>query len=944
MTVDPTVLPGLILLAVELLVLAAVGVVVARVALRQSNGLLALAQGMVIGPALWGLIVNFVLHLLPGLAGALAAWGVTLALAAVLAWRAPARLQLAPRTVAGFAAAALALFWVVLASRQLMSIVDAYLHLGLAASIRAGGYPPAFPWHPGLPAPYHYGADLLMALLAPPVGPDPAFTTEIIDAYAWTGLALTVVATVLRFGSRMTALAICPLLLSFGLWTQLHYTPPPGILQVPVPAGFPEAGLRASIAEIYWPSVDYPWTTAVEATPANIWKPHFVLAYALAFVGLERMATRGARGWLAHAALAMLVGFLGLVDETVAPIVLGLWALAEALHLARRGHLAPLLQRLRRGGEARPVRWRPILRAATGLVLAALLLAGAGGAITGTLTSSNPSGLSLGWITDAGSRRPLGEVSTWPGGVGLLALGTVPVVAGATLLAWRQRLVLALAATSLLMLLAALALRYEYSLDLVRLDGHARNFALLALLVALAARLAAVSPRWRYAAGALIAVLITWPTAVAPLHNIGLALTRGPQFANARPVPDAIPSDLIGRYVMRRPMSETVAEYIREETPIDARILSPAPTEMSIVTGRPNASAYSEFVQFVPVFGPQYLDAIHYLEPLAVRRLGASYVHASDDWIASLPEHARHWLQDPDFFDLLIRDGSDTLYRVRPAFLDLETTPPAESFEGLRQAVPASATVYLSPALEPVNSIRAAVVLSHTRLLGRARPTPTWHSRPHFPTEPLGDHTPDLIVTSARLAPSALPLDRREPMWWNDEIAVYAPSGTFGRIMNPPPRDFIVAVSDVQAAEGHITFTATFTDRAPELWLGQDWLTVAVDASPWAIPNEFETDERRHAGVQWYGGQVVPGRGTTTLTFQFDPGAVSLSVRSADGGVSEALSSGGELTPGVWVLAVRLRSEWWEVAFIPVLKISVSQAGEISYQVYEGTLGAALLN
>ncbi len=40
-----------------------------------------------IGLALWGLIVNFVLHVLPGLAGALAGWMVVLALGAGLAWR-----------------------------------------------------------------------------------------------------------------------------------------------------------------------------------------------------------------------------------------------------------------------------------------------------------------------------------------------------------------------------------------------------------------------------------------------------------------------------------------------------------------------------------------------------------------------------------------------------------------------------------------------------------------------------------------------------------------------------------------------------------------------------------------------------------------------------------------------------------------------------------------
>ena len=60
MALDPTVLPGLLLLTLELAALAAVGFVVARVALRQTDDRLALAQGLVIGPALWGLIVNFV--------------------------------------------------------------------------------------------------------------------------------------------------------------------------------------------------------------------------------------------------------------------------------------------------------------------------------------------------------------------------------------------------------------------------------------------------------------------------------------------------------------------------------------------------------------------------------------------------------------------------------------------------------------------------------------------------------------------------------------------------------------------------------------------------------------------------------------------------------------------------------------------------------------------
>ena len=93
MTADPLVVPGLLLLALEVAALAVVGFVVARVALGQGDEGMALAQGLVIGPALWGLIVSFVLHLLPGMAGAIAGWIIVVVLGAGLAWRAPQALR-----------------------------------------------------------------------------------------------------------------------------------------------------------------------------------------------------------------------------------------------------------------------------------------------------------------------------------------------------------------------------------------------------------------------------------------------------------------------------------------------------------------------------------------------------------------------------------------------------------------------------------------------------------------------------------------------------------------------------------------------------------------------------------------------------------------------------------------------------------------------------------
>ena len=110
----------------------------------------------------------------------------------------------------------------------------------------------------------------------------------------------------------------------------------------------------------------------------------------------------------------------------------------------------------------------------------------------------------------------------------------------------------------------------------------------------------------------------------------------------------------------------------------------------------------------------------------------------------------------------------------------------------------------------------------------------------------------------------------------------------------------------------------------------------------WAFPRELEADGRRHAGTQWYAGQVIPGQVTTTHRYEFDPQAAELAVRGADGTFGAARSSGPGLDPGVWSLAVRLRGDWWEVAFIPVMRIVVAADGVTTYEVYEGALDSAL--
>ena len=301
----------------------------------------------------------------------------------------------------------------------------------------------------------------------------------------------------------------------------------PSLLQVPVLTGVPSAGLRAELANVYWPSVELPWASEQHGAPPNIWKPPFPFAYSLAFVALERIASGSNRSWPGALTLSVLVGFLGLVDETVAPMVLALWGVME-------------IGRFLSTRPARSAYPAAILRVAAGPILATLLLAAGGGVLTGVLTGSGGSGaLSMGWPLDPRSRGAVSSITSLAAGIGLLQLGTL-VVAGAAILLDRcnRHLVLLLVAGSLAFLIAALTLRYEAApYDIARFDGHARNFALLALLLALSVRLATLGHRWRYAAAAGVFVLVTWPTIATPAHKLGLAVGHGVEVANARPEP-----------------------------------------------------------------------------------------------------------------------------------------------------------------------------------------------------------------------------------------------------------------------------------------------------------------------------------------------------------------------------------------------------------------------
>lgn len=940
MTIDMTVLPGLLLLAAQLVALAAVGYVVVRVALGQDDDRMALAQGLIVGPALWGLIVAFLLFVIPGRAGAIAGWVVVLALGVVLAWRASAPIRLRPRVVAGFIAAFLALFWAALASRQLITITDPYMVLGVAASIREGGFPPELPWGPGTPADYPYGTGLLIGLLTPPMGPDLALVHELLSAYAWSSMALVVVTALLRRGSWLAVLVLSPLLVGHGLWTILSWDA--GVIHLPVPTGLPEAGLRASLADIYWPTVELTPALRLPEVLPEIWKPAFLLAYALAYAVLERAARLERWSWPASVTLAGLVGFLGLLSPTLVPAVGLVWAGLAVMHFMRIREAGSVVAALRSG---------------MGPALAVLLLLGAGGAFSGVLGGGSASGLTLTEGLNSRHWQALGLFNARPGGVGVLGVGPLAAAAAAVALARRDRLVVALAAGAVLLSVAWLALDYPpMRWDINRFAGHARNLALVALALALAIRLADFRPARRRYAAALVAILITWPTVVEPARSLGLAIGNGVQLANEGSVHDGLPGwgePASGRRFGMPAISDRVANYIRDHLAVDARVFAARDQHVFYATGRPNNAGFADVAHRTYSIGAEYLDARHFLEPAAVRRLGLEYVYATDDWQADLPDQAARWLADPRLFELLIRDGAEALYRIRPAFLELDVMPHPQSFEALR-AVPPSTVVHLAPQVGENERLLIASVLSHTRLLGYVD-VQRLHLRSPAPwtVEPLGEQTPDLVVLPASIEPwtRMFPAAGRQPIWQNGRVAVYAPNGGFATITPPGPAPealpVSVQVTQTSREQGRVTFEATFTEHAPERWTGQDWVVVPVSDGPWAIPDRFLDGGRGPTVARWFAGLISPESAAAMHTYQFDASTSTLAVRNESGTFVPLEASDGKVGAGSWMLALRLQHEWqpniWrEAAFIPVMRFQVSEAGEVSYAVFDDVHGRAL--
>ena len=146
--------------------------------------------------------------------------------------------------------------------------------------------------------------------------------------------------------------------------------------------------------------------------------------------------------------------------------------------------------------------------------------------------------------------------------------------------------------------------------------------------------------------------------------------------------------------------------------------------------------------------------------------------------------------------------------------------------------------------------------------------------------------------------------------------------------------------------DGRVAFTATFTDRASDRWRGQDWVVVATDDSPWNLPYQFGTASFTSVFTRWFDGQVQPVPETAiheyVYLYEFDPQTGTLAVWDGTDYTSLAEAQPA-LGPGHWLLAARPNIDGQEVGLIPVLQVTLTSDGNLTYAVYQGSLDAILV-
>ena len=196
------------------------------------------------------------------------------------------------------------------------------------------------------------------------------------------------------------------------------------------------------------------------------------------------------------------------------------------------------------------------------------------------------------------------------------------------------------------------------------------------------------------------------------------------------------------------------------------------------------------------------------------------------------------------------------------------------------------------------------------------------------------DEEVDFVVLPSRLAATAIPPDRRSPVWSRDANSVYAVGDIDHVVEDQEVAPLVVDIEESTANRGRVRFTVEFKVTDPAGWTGRDWILLHDDGTRWAVPDELDRP------AHWYSGQVNQTLQNLRVEYDWGVAAGTLQWTAGDGAARTAQSSTNNLAEGSYVLALRLTLDGRERSILPVLRIYVASSGAISAEFFEGPLAA----
>ena len=750
MNLDPTVSPwiGIFASTGVCLWMAAIGAPLAKAVFGERPRPVWPFYAPALGVVAVLLTTNLSAYVIPGAPSAWFGLLAPSALAAFVAWRSSplrppppfsdrARTALASLVLLLASAGA---YLVLFANRTQVRHGDESWHFGLALRMARGVFPPVTPYGPDAGIGYHYGPNLLAASIVN-IAAVPAWTAlAVLMSFLVVGLALAAVGYAWDLGAPL------PVAVGTGVAVGLFS----GSVNIGHPIDTQASGPTVSLTRL-----SGAWAE-VNSNAASPWLQIPQRALAVAYVVLIA------------AALQAGVARRHLVVVTCAA---GIAALAEAavmLFSSAGLALVGALRLIRLSGHGRFV-W------AFGLVVAALLVALAGGPVSDALFGRGGTVGSVRIAFEPTDADALLFDLTRPG---LVQLGTIPVIAiGASIAVVRRNIGLGfLTAAAAFGLVESIFLQSQIPQNDGRILRSAMAIAMLAALSGVG-WLASGLVGWRRASAVLVIILlVVLPTVLPRAVTTGRQSSAG--FAVGLPVADSPGFPFVGQTRIHGELEADWDFYawVARTLPNDARLLTTHPAPIVATTGIPAPTSGRSPQALAPFATSVYHDAIRFLHRDDLAEMGITHLHVTDALAEALAPGARRLLDDSRHFKLLadLRSVSGRRHRIFKVMPGAGVPEPHESsFRALRRFVASDAPVFLIGGL---TAFQRAMLLyslvdqdelraSH-RFFNRMTQFPRYQPASEIPSQ-------GVVALPEYMEPSMLGLAHEDAVWIGYGIRVY---------------------------------------------------------------------------------------------------------------------------------------------------------------------------